>query len=348
MIAKLNALADRIWDVGRALLAALWASRPHVSAVLKATGALLLSVLAAVWVARPKIYAMAVRSAKPLIPALRRAARIRWRRAAEVSAAVAVAYGIVAGASLLHRMSGKSALVTVSVDRRAVAEAPRHTVVVDIAIDRQKTERARRQLAALDRAVRERVQSPEPLARVRNAARVSGSPYRDCSDCPALLYVPAGELDLARDDEAGDVRTVKIWPGFWVSVAPVSQRDFGAYLSDRGVAPSPCNDSSAGAPCITQSNAASYARWLTARTGYAYRLASARELAYVAQQRQRGERAGRHDAAASTAEMCARHEHAQRGYTIINAAHAAQSCDDVELAKAVAEQPEFWVVREAH
>lgn len=146
------------------------------------------------------------------------------------------------------------------------------------------------------------------------------SPFRECAECPELVVVPAGEflMGTAEADRLTDPRTgkpalndspqhmVTIPADFAIGRFEVSTAEFGAFIAATGYEPvGPCMEFSApdsftidpetnwidtGFPqseqypvsCVSYFDAVAYANWLSATTGYNYRLPSEAEWEYAA------------------------------------------------------------------
>jgi formylglycine-generating enzyme required for sulfatase activity len=153
-----------------------------------------------------------------------------------------------------------------------------------------------------------------------SAASVSNRPlppplgvFRDCSDCPEMVHIPAGTFLMGspdgedgRFDSEGPVHTVTISYPLAVSRYPVTRGQWRQYLQKTGKTGSNnCSgfDQSSGkferkpeytwtnpgfpqedshpVVCITWEEARDYAVWLSGRTGQSYRLLSEAEYEFV-------------------------------------------------------------------
>lgn len=121
----------------------------------------------------------------------------------------------------------------------------------------------------------------------------SGESFRDCSECPEMVVVPAGsfmmgspESEAGRDDDEGRQRRVTIGRPFAVGKFEVTFAEWEACVANGGCEQEP-SDSGWGRgrrPVIIVSwnDAQAYLRWLSGETGQSYRLLSEAEWEYVA------------------------------------------------------------------
>ena len=170
-------------------------------------------------------------------------------------------------------------------------------------------------------AERER-QAAEEAERERRAAeeadreRQVGREFRDCAGCPEMVVVPSGSFRMGspsseseRDDNEGPRHRVRISQPFAVGVYEVTRGEFSQFISETGYSTgystgdscwiwegddwddrsgrtwrSPGFSQSDREPvvCVSWNDAKEYAGWLSAKTGYDYRLLSESEWEYVA------------------------------------------------------------------
>ena len=136
------------------------------------------------------------------------------------------------------------------------------------------------------------VPSPiKPVVGVYPQRFKSGSTFKDCSICPQMVVVPAGEFqmgDIAGGGKKNEkpVHSVTIAKPFAVGMFELTFNDWDA-CADAAACPAKPQDYGWGRgrrPVInvTFSEATTYTDWLSQRTGKAYRLLSESEWEYVA------------------------------------------------------------------
>ena len=157
-------------------------------------------------------------------------------------------------------------------------------VVAEAERDKAKEERRR---AEAERKAEER-----RLAEARR--KKPGDTFRDCPGCPEMVVVPAGsflmgspESEEGRWDDEGPVHEVTIARPFAVGVYEVTFGEWDACVSGGGCGGYRPDDQGWGRgrrPVVNVSweDAQAYVRWLSGRTGEAYRLLSEAEWEYVA------------------------------------------------------------------
>ena len=130
--------------------------------------------------------------------------------------------------------------------------------------------------------------------RHRGLARSPGTRFLDCPYCPVLVVVPPGRFMMGspssepgRYDHEGPVHEVAIARPFAVGVYEVTFEEWDACVSGGGCGGYRPDDRGWGRgrrPVINVSwdDAQAYVRWLSGRTGKAYRLLSESEWEYVA------------------------------------------------------------------
>lgn len=131
-----------------------------------------------------------------------------------------------------------------------------------------------------------------------DAARVeadkSPKTFRDCSDCPEMIIVPAGSFQMGSGDTEVDnkpLHTVRIGKSFALSKTEVTQGQWKAVMGS-----SPSNFSSCGVDCpvenVSWNDAMDFIRKLNQKTGNQYRLPSEAEWEYACRAGSRHEYCG--------------------------------------------------------
>ena len=130
----------------------------------------------------------------------------------------------------------------------------------------------------------------EEMRRAEARRKRVGTVFRDCPECPEMVVVPAGRFRMGStsgDDDERPVHPVTIARPFAVGVYEVTFAEWDACVSDGGCGGYRPSDSRWGRGVrpvmnVSWNDAKAYVRWLSGRTGEAYRLLSGAEWEYVA------------------------------------------------------------------
>lgn len=139
-----------------------------------------------------------------------------------------------------------------------------------------------------------------------------GDSFKDCEDCPEMVVVPAGQFDMGspdeekhRDTDEGPVRTITHTKPFAIGKYEVTRKQFAAFVnatdhSGNGrcllwngaqlafqdgyswLNPGYTVSDNHPVVCVSWRDAVAYAQWLSAATGYTYRLPAEAEWEYAA------------------------------------------------------------------
>jgi len=126
-----------------------------------------------------------------------------------------------------------------------------------------------------------------------DAQAAPGDTFRDCERCPLMVEIPPGSFRMGsrsseegRDDDEGPVHRVRISYSFAVGVYEIRFADWDVCLAEGGCGGyKPEDEWGRGQqPVIRVSwnDAQEYVKWLSAKTGHAYRLLSEAEWEYAA------------------------------------------------------------------
>jgi len=129
------------------------------------------------------------------------------------------------------------------------------------------------------------------LLQIGAAAKDNPATFKDCGDCPEMVVIPAGSFMMgappqeADKPEEGPVHRVTIRKPFAMSKYEITWNEWNACVQARAC--SAARDEGFGQgnrPVIniSRDDAILYAKWLSEKTGHAYRLPSEAEWEYAA------------------------------------------------------------------
>ena len=231
--------------------------------------------------------------------AARREAAARETAAREAAARETAAREAAARAAAARETEAREAALREAAAREAAAKeaAAREAALREAAAkEAAAREAAVREAAAREAAAREAA-AREAAGRLA-AARAAAAPdaraqprpwpvFRDCADCPEVVWLPKGEMLLGQQDAAGGPRYVaRMSYPLAVGRFKVSFAEWDACIADGGCRRRP-DDAGWGRgrqPVINVSweDAQQYAAWLSRRTSKRYRLLTGAEWEYAA------------------------------------------------------------------
>jgi formylglycine-generating enzyme required for sulfatase activity len=132
-----------------------------------------------------------------------------------------------------------------------------------------------------------------PLSAIEVAALKPKDSFKECENCPEMVVIPAGSFVMGsfkdepeRDSSEGPTRWVPVRKSFAVGKFAATFSEWDACVADGGCggySPSDKNWGRGDRPVINVSwdDAKAYVKWLSQKTGKAYRLLSEAEREYV-------------------------------------------------------------------
>jgi formylglycine-generating enzyme required for sulfatase activity len=148
---------------------------------------------------------------------------------------------------------------------------------------------ARSRIASMTRPT---APAPTPAVSAPSASsRSAGESFRDCSDCPQMVSIPAGSFTMGspasetgRDDDEGPQRRVTV-PAFAAGRYEVTWAEWDRCVAAGSCASLKADGFGGGSRPVTNvswNEAVAYAKWLSNKTGQTYRLLSEAEWEYAA------------------------------------------------------------------
>ncbi len=136
-----------------------------------------------------------------------------------------------------------------------------------------------------------------PLTAAQERSLQPRDSFRECADCPEMVFVPAGSFTMGSPEQRNDrsrdqglPHVVTIGRPFAIDVLHVTVGQFAEFARETGYAahsdcswrdPGFVQEDSYPVVCVSFDDAAAYADWLTKKTGRQYRLLSEAEWEYV-------------------------------------------------------------------
>lgn len=233
----------------------------------------------------------ALEQARQAEAAAREAAAARAAARKVAAARAAAVRAAAANATRARIAADKEAFARENAAREAAARelAARETVAREAAArEAAAKEMAAKETAARDARVKFATARETPFREVRpSRAPRFGTVFRDCADCPELVWLPQGDFVMGEASPGGEARPV-VTINYLLAVGrfEVTFAEWDACAADGGCRRRP-DDSGWGRgwqPVVNVSwtDAKQYVAWLSRRTGKRYRLLSDAEWEYAA------------------------------------------------------------------